>query len=251
MAHLHAAFRTAKKYSTTGAVIRIGPRPVLDPSPCLCYIVLVDITWLGYSCFRIKSGQIVIITDPFPPELGYNLGKQSAQIVTVSHQHPAHAYIQGIQGSPHIVQGPGEYEIGGVLILGIQTCHDAEGGARLGRNAIYLIEIDGLSICHLGDLGHGLTSSQVGEIGSVDILFVPVGGNCTINAAAASQIIRQLDPRVVVPMHYATPELTRELEPVDVFFKEMGLEPVSPQSKLSVSRSNLPESTKVFVLSPG
>jgi L-ascorbate metabolism protein UlaG (beta-lactamase superfamily) len=209
----------------------------------------VDITWLGHSCFRIKGSQAVVITDPFPPDLGYSLGKPTANIVTVSHHHPSHSYVQGVGGEPRIVQGPGEYEISSVLIIGVATFHDAEGGQKRGKNTVYLMEVDGISVCHLGDLGHVLTSEQVEEIGNVDVLLLPVGGTSTIDAAMAAEVIRQLEPKAVVPMHYKTPITKRELDPVEKFLKEMGMEQVESRPRLTVSKSNLPASTQVFLLS--
>jgi L-ascorbate metabolism protein UlaG (beta-lactamase superfamily) len=209
----------------------------------------VDITWLGLSCFRIRGSQAVIVTDPFPPGLGYTLGKQTADIVTVSHQHPSHSYDQGISGEHRLLTGPGEYEISGVLILGIAAYHDAVKGQSRGKNIVYLMEIDGVAVCHLGDIGHVLSDEQVEEMGNVDILMLPVGGVSTINAAMAAEIIRKLEPKVVLPMHYKTPKTDRELEPVDNFLKEMGLGQVESRPKFSVSKSNLPISTQVILLS--
>jgi len=209
----------------------------------------VDITWLGHSCFRIKGSQAVVITDPFSPDSGYSLGKQTADIVTVSHQHPSHAYTQGISGEPRIIKGPGEYEISGVLIIGIATFHDTQGGQTRGKNTVYVMEIDGVTLCHLGDLGHVLTSEQVEEIGDIDVLLLPVGGVSTINAAMAAEVIRQLEPKAVVPMHYKTPSLKRELDTVETFLKEMGMDQIETRPKLSVTKSNLPLSTQVFLLS--
>jgi len=208
----------------------------------------VDITWLGHSCFRIKGSQAVIITDPYPPELGYTLGKQTANIITLSHQHPSHSYAQGIGGEPRIIKGPGEYEISGILIIGIATFHDTQRGQVRGKNTVYVMEIDGVSVCHLGDLGHMLSTEQVEEIGNVDVLFLPVGGGSTINAAVAAEIILQLEPNAVVPMHYKTPALKRELDSVNVFLKEMGIGQIEPRPKLTLSKSNLPLSTQVFLL---
>lgn len=208
----------------------------------------MDIYWLGHSCFRIKGKQVTIVTDPYPPDLGYKADKLAADIVTVSHQHPSHSYIQGVEGTPRVVKGPGEYEIKGVLIMGTPTFHDAEKGARLGKNTIYLIEVDGLSLCHLGDIGHPLSAEQAEIIDNVDVLMLPVGGISTIDAAAAAKIIRQIDPKVVLPMHYKTPVVKRELAPVDSFLKEMGVEQVASQPKLTVTPNNLPDTTKVFLL---
>jgi L-ascorbate metabolism protein UlaG (beta-lactamase superfamily) len=208
----------------------------------------VDITWLGHSCFRIRGSQAVIITDPFPPGLGYTLGKQAADIVTISHPHPSHSYAQGINSAHRLVKGPGEYEISDVLILGITTYHDAVKGQSKGKNTVYLVEVDGVTLCHLGDIGHILTDAQIEELGNVDILMVPVGGVSTINASMAAQIVRKVEPKVVIPMHYQTPKTTRDLEPVQGFLKEMGQAQVEPRPKFTVSRSNLPLTLQVVVL---
>lgn len=208
----------------------------------------MEITWLGHSCFRIKGSQATIITDPYPPDLGYLLGKQTPRIVTVSHQHPSHSYVQGIGDEPRLVTGPGEYEISGVLIIGIPTFHDADGGRIRGKNTVYLMEVDGIAICHLGDLGHALTEEQVEEIDDVDVLLLPVGGVSTIDAPVATEVIRRLEPKVVIPMHYKTLELKRELEPVDKFLKEMGIEQIDSQPKLSLTQSSLPTSMQVYLL---
>jgi len=209
----------------------------------------VDITWLGHSCFRIKGNQAVIITDPFPPDLGYSLGKQTADIVTVSHQHPSHSYVKGIGGEPRLIKGPGEYEISNVLVIGIATFHDSVKGQSRGKNTVYLMEIDGVAVCHLGDIGHVLNDEQVEEMGNVDVLLLPVGGVNTINAAMAAEVIRKLEPKAVIPMHYKTPALKRELDPVEDFLREMGMGQVEPRPRLSFSKSNLPLNTQVFVLS--
>ena len=208
----------------------------------------MDITWLGHACFRIRGKHATIITDPYPPDLGYSLGKPTAHIITVSHQHPGHSYTEGIGGQPKLVTGPGEYEISGVLIIGIATFHDGERGTNKGKNTVYLMEIDEVSVCHLGDLGHMLTAEQIEELGDVDVLLLPVGGVSTINASTAAEVVRRLEPKIVIPMHYQTPAISRELQPVDGFLKEMGINQVSPQPKLSITKSNLPESTQIFLL---
>jgi len=209
----------------------------------------VDITWLGHSCFRIKGSQAVIITDPYPPDLGYTLGKQTANIVTISHQHPSHSYIKGVGGEYHVVNGPGEYEISGVLIIGVDTYHDTQRGQVRGKNTVYVMEIDGVSVCHLGDLGHVPSSEQLEEMGNINVLLLPVGGGSTISAAIATEVMRQVEPNIVIPMHYKTPAIKRELDTVDVFLKEMGRGQVEPRPKLNVSKSNLPISTEIIVLS--
>ena len=208
----------------------------------------MEISWLGHSCFRIRGRQATVITDPYSPDLGYALGKPSARIVTVSHQHPGHSYVQGIGGDPKLITGPGEYEISGILIIGVTTFHDAEKGSQRGKNTIYLMEIDEVSVCHLGDLGHMLTAEQMEGLENVDILLIPVGGVSTIGAPVAAEVMRQLEPKVVIPMHYKTEALTWELEPVERFLKEAGVDQVTSQSKLSFNRSSLPQSTEVFLL---
>jgi L-ascorbate metabolism protein UlaG (beta-lactamase superfamily) len=209
----------------------------------------MDITWLGYSCFRLKGKNSVVITDPCPPGLGYNINKPSANIVTVSHNHRNHAYTETIQGNPRIIDRPGEYEIGGVLIIGISAFHDAENGAALGKNNVFAIEVDDVTICHLGDLGHPLSGKQIEEIGNLDVLLIPVGGGTTITAAQAAALIRTIEPKIVVPMHYKTPALTKELDSIDKFLKEMGLTEIVPQPKITVNKSNLPLTTQVMTLS--
>ena len=208
----------------------------------------MEINWLGHSCFRLKGSQTTVITDPYSPDLGYSLGKQTADIITLSHQHPGHSYVGGVGGDPRIVAGPGEYEIGGILIVGMQTFHDEERGKSKGRNTVYLIEVDELSICHLGDLGQLLTAEQAEEIEDVDVLLLPVGGESTIDASQAARVVRQLEPKVVIPMHYKTDAIKRELEPVDRFLKEMGANDVTSQPKLSLTNTNLPLSTQVYLL---
>lgn len=208
----------------------------------------MDISWLGHSCFRIRGVHATVITDPYSPDLGYSLGKPTARIVTVSHQHPGHSYVQGIGGEPKLVAGPGEYEISGVLIIGMATFHDGEEGRKRGKNTAYLMEVDEVLVCHLGDLGHVLTTEQVAEIGNVDVLLLPVGGVSTINAPMAAEVVRELEPKAVVPMHYKTEALNRELEPVGRFLKEMGVKEVNSMPKLSFTKANLPISTQVFLL---
>ena len=208
----------------------------------------MEISWLGHSCFRIKGSQATVITDPYAPTLGYSLGKPTANIVTVSHPHPGHSYVDGVSGEPKLVMGPGEYEISGVLIIGMSTFHDQERGSVCGKNTVYLLEVDEVTICHLGDLGHILTAEQTEGLENIDVLLLPTGGVSTIDAPMAAQVMRQLDPKVVIPMHYQTEALNRELESVDRFLKEIGVEEVVSKPKVSFTKSNLPVSAQVFLL---
>ena len=207
----------------------------------------MDITYLGHSCFRIRGSQAIIITDPFPPGIGYTLGKQTADIVTVSHGDPSHSYAQGVTGA-HTIKGPGEYEIAGVLVLGVTTFHDAVKGQNKGKNTVYLFEIDGVNVCHLGDIGHIPTDEQLEQVGSIDILMVPVGGVSTINANMAAQIVRKVEPKIVIPMHYKTAKTKRDLEPVESFLKEMAVTLAEPKPKLTVTKNSLPLTLQVAIL---
>lgn len=209
----------------------------------------MDITWLGHSCFRIKGKEVTLVTDPYSPTLGYALGKIKADIVTISHQHPGHSDTSAIEGEFKAIKSPGEYELKGAFITGISTLHDNSNGSERGKNVVYVIEIDGITICHLGDLGHLLSSSTIEEIGDVGILFLPVGGVSTIDSITASELVRTMSPKIVIPMHYKTPALNLQLDPVDKFLKKMGIKELVPQPKLTITRSSFTESTQVILLS--
>lgn len=208
----------------------------------------MEIVWLGHSCFRIRGREATIVTDPFDKSLGYPVKKVTANIVTVSHEHPHHSFAEGVAGDPKVVSRPGEYEIHNVFINGIATSHDAAGGEERGRNTVFLLQIEDVSICHLGDLGHVPTAEQVEQMSDADILMVPVGGGPTIGAQAAVEIISLIQPRVVMPMHYKTDVVTMDLEPPDRFLKEMGVKEPLVQPKLTVSKSSLPIDTSVVML---
>lgn len=208
----------------------------------------MEISWLGHSCFRLRGREAVVLTDPCHKSIGYSIGRPTADIVTVSHHHPGHDNVAAVAGSPRIIDGPGEYEITNVLITGIRTYHDGQRGARLGRNTAYVIEMDDLRICHLGDLGHVPNSEQAEEMSGVDILLAPMGGGSTLDAAAASETVSLLEPKLVIPMHYQTPAVAVQLDPLDRFLKEMGASGLESVPKLSVNRSSLPQETRVVVL---
>ncbi len=211
----------------------------------------MDVTWLGQSCFRLRGKNAAVITDPYPPSLGLKLPRQEADLVTVSHDHENHNYTQAVRDGAFEITGPGEYEIAGVSVIGFPTFHDAEKGAKRGGNTVYLIEIDDVRICHLGDLGHALDDTDAEIVSSVDVLLVPVGGKTAITAAQAAEVVRQLEPRFVVPMHYATPGVKVELEGIDRFLKEMAVTNFEPMPKLSVQATVSDEwETKVVVLEP-
>jgi L-ascorbate metabolism protein UlaG (beta-lactamase superfamily) len=210
----------------------------------------MEITWLGHSCFRMRGRDATVVTDPCDKSTGYNISRPNADIVTVSHDHPAHANVSGVAGTPRVIRGPGEFEVSGVLIQGIPTFHDSEKGGELGKNTAFVIELDDVLICHLGDLGHVPTSEQVEELSGVDVLFVPVGGGSTIGASAAAETVSLLEPKLVIPMHYKTPVSKAELEPLERFLKEIGAPGAlaEKQPKLSVTKSTLPHEIKVQVM---
>ena len=208
----------------------------------------MEISWLGHSCFQLRGKNVTLITDPFSPQLEHSLGKINAPIVTISHNHPGHNFAGGVDGDPRIVRGPGEYEISDVLITGVASYHDNKHGQELGRNTIYVIHMDDLIVCHLGDLGHILQEEQLEEVADADVLLIPIGGQHTINATQAAEVISQVEPHIVIPMHYS-PSIGDVPNPLDKFCREMGIEALNPQSKLSITRSALPAETQVVILS--
>jgi L-ascorbate metabolism protein UlaG (beta-lactamase superfamily) len=210
----------------------------------------VDVTWLGHGCFRLRGRAAAVVTDPYPPTIGLKLSRMDAEVVTVSHEHENHNYTQVVRDGAYEIHGPGEYEVAGVSVIGVPAFHDSERGVKHGRNTIYLIEIDDVTICHLGDLGHKLDDAEAETIASPDVLLVPVGGRTVISAAEAAEVVRQLEPRYVIPMHYAIPGLKVELDPIDRFLKEMGVTATEPQPKLAVQKSSGEFETKVVVLEP-
>ncbi len=215
------------------------------------YRGLMEISWLGHSCFQLRGKNVTLITDPFSPQPDHSLGKVNASIITVSHNHPGHNYVMGVGGNPRAVRGPGEYEISDVLITGVASYHDNKRGQERGRNTIYIIHMDDLVVCHLGDLGHTLQEEQLEEVADADILLIPIGGQNTLNAAQAAEVISQVEPRIIIPMHYraSTPDTPRDNpDPLNKFCREMGVEEIHTQPKLVVTHGNLPAETQVVIL---
>lgn len=211
----------------------------------------MEIISLGHAGFRLRGKETTLVIDPAPPEFGGSLKGITADIVCVSHPHHDHAYVEGVGGSPYIVKGPGEYEIKGVLITGIRTFHDDKHGEERGGNTIYIIHMDDIVICHLGDLGHPLIAHHQQQIGGADILMIPVGGNTTINAAQAAEIVGEVEPAVTIPMHYGTPILEAKgihLDPLDIFFNTMGASMADPVNRFIITRSNIPTEPQIVVL---
>src|SRR5258707_11317831 len=208
----------------------------------------MEISWLGYSCLQLRGKNVTLITAPFSPQLGPSLGKVNAPIVTISHDHPGHNYAAGVGGNPHIVRAPGEYEISDVLITGVASYHDNKRGQERGRNTIYVIHMDDLVICHLGDLGHTLQEEQLEEVADADILLIPIGGRATLNGAQAAEVISQVEPHIIIQMHYYN-EAPETPDPLDKFCREMGIEVINTQPKPSVTRNSLPLEPQVIILS--
>jgi len=208
----------------------------------------MEITWLGHSCFLIRGKGKTIITDPCHPDLGYRLHEPEADIVTLSHFHPGHSYIEGVANEPKQIISPGEYEIGGTFITGVASFHDDKKGELKGKNTIYVIEMDGITLCHLGDLGHPLGPHLVEELGDIDILFLPAGEVSTIPVDTAVEIVRQLEPPIVIPMHYKTEAFTGNLSLVDKFLDKMRIRELEAKPKLSITSSSLPTTTQTIVL---
>lgn len=244
---------------------------------------MMKIQYLGHSSFKISAGSVTILTDPFDPQkVGLPYPKVQADLVLSSHDHFDHRYLEAITGEPFVIGAPGEYEVKGVKVRGFQTFHDDKGGSERGKNTVYLFEAEGLSVCHLGDLGHLLDEKIVEEFEDLDLLFVPVGGVYTIGPSEASKIVSKLEPKVIVPMHYRVDgiaESFKELKPVSAFLEEMGLstealakagveqaakgEPpargearptgrrqgrAEPRSELTISSKSLPLEPEVIVL---
>lgn len=205
----------------------------------------MEITFFGHACFRLKGKSGVLVVDPFAENMGKLPKDVSADIVAVTHQHPDHNYIKPFAGA-FVVDGPGEYEVKGISVVGVASFHDDKGGAERGNNTIYVFEIDSLRLAHLGDLGHKLTQEQLAEMGPVDVVMVPVGGKYTIDPKTASEVVKQIDPWIVIPMHYK--QINPDLAGVEDFLKEMGKPDIQPVPKLIVAADRLPTELQVVVL---
>jgi L-ascorbate metabolism protein UlaG (beta-lactamase superfamily) len=201
---------------------------------------------LGHSAFRLRGKDVTVVTDPFSDKLGFSMGKVTADIVTISHQSPNHSFVEGVGGDPRVVDGPGEYEVADMLIAGVATATEPGKGPI---NTAYVLRFEDLTVCHLGDLNNQLTDKQVEELGSIDVLLIPVGGAKTIGPAEASQLVARLDPSLVIPMHYRLSGSTvADLAPIEHFSREMGSKDVVPEPRLTVSKGALAGETRLVVL---
>ena len=209
----------------------------------------MEITWYGHSCFRLTERNFVnVVTDPYDNKVvGYEPLKLKAEIVTISHDAPGHNNSDAVKGTTHVITGPGEFEIGGVFITAVQTESGKKSKDRV-RNTVYVFDYDGITVAHLGDLQQIPTQSEIELLGTVNVALVPIGGGTSLNAAKAAEVVSMLEPNLVIPMHYATPDAKIKLDDLNKFIKEMGLSKQEAQPSLKVTRSSLPAETHVVVL---
>jgi L-ascorbate metabolism protein UlaG (beta-lactamase superfamily) len=211
---------------------------------------VMEITWYGHSCFRLtERGLATVVTDPYDSAVaGYEPLKLKADIVTISHDAAGHNNAGAVKGKSHVLTGPGEYEIGGVFITGVQTNGHGKRTPEDPRNTLYVFDYSGVNIAHLGDLRRVPSQTEIEALGSVHIALVPVGGGGGLSAAKAAEVISLLEPGIVIPMHYGTPAALIKLAPLNKFLKELGLGTIEPQESLKITRSTVPEETKVVAL---
>ena len=214
------------------------------------------LTYHGHSMFKLKGKRGTVVTDPYDEYIGFTPPRLSADIITVSHAHSDHNAIDKVTGTarrsnPFIITEPGEYEVGRISVFGVKTHHDSAGGSERGDNVVFTTLIDGIRVCHLGDLGHELTSEQLDGIGHVDVLLVPIGGTFTIDPEQAIKTIRAMEPGIAIPMHYKTvkhnDKVFADLKTLEDFLIEYGVEP-TPVAKLDLTNAKIPEETELVIL---
>jgi L-ascorbate metabolism protein UlaG (beta-lactamase superfamily) len=208
----------------------------------------MDMTWLGHACFRMRGREGIVLTDPPDPKSGHAIPRTEAGLVTMSHEHLGHASLKSVAGEPVVLRGPGEYEVHEVLVTGLGSFHDDDKGSERGRNTVFAIRLDDLVICHLGDLGHVLPAADLEKLGDIDIALVPISGpDVNLSAARAAEVVHQLEPKVVVPMSF-DPDDKKKDTPYYRLLHELGVKELEAVSKLSVTRSTLPENLQVVAL---
>ncbi len=210
----------------------------------------MEITWYGHSCFRLtERGLAAVVTDPYDSRItGYEALKLKADVVTVSHDAPGHNFVSAVRGKSHVLTGPGEYEIGSVFITGVQTNGHDKRSSDEPRNTLYVFDYEGVTVAHLGDIRRVPSQTEVEALGAVDVALVPVGGGGGLNASKAAEVVSLLEPGIVIPMHYHTSASLIKLAPLSKFLKEMGLGDVQAVDSLKVTRSSVPDETRVVVL---
>jgi L-ascorbate metabolism protein UlaG (beta-lactamase superfamily) len=196
-----------------------------------------------------ERGYATVVVDPFDSNtVGYSPLKLKSDIVAVSHDAPGHNFVAAVKGVSHILTGPGEYEIGGVFITAVQTDGNSKKNIDQLRNTLYVFDYDGLTIAHLGDLKQVPTQAEVEALGPVNVVLLPIGGGSGLNAAKAAEVVSQLEPNIIIPMHYQTTEAKMLLDSLDKFIKEMGLQPIEAVQSFKITKSGLPSESKVIVL---
>jgi L-ascorbate metabolism protein UlaG (beta-lactamase superfamily) len=210
----------------------------------------MEITWHGLSCFRLtERGLATVVTDPYDHNaVGFEPLKVRGEIVTVSHDAPGHNFVDSVKGRSRVITGPGEFEIGGVFITGVQTNRKSKGSTDELRNTLYVYDYDGVTVAHLGDVQKVPSQTEIENLGGVNVVLIPVGGGGGLNAAKAAEIVSLLEPGFVIPMHYNVPESNLELDPLNRFIKEMGVGTIEPIPSLKVTRSTVPSEARVVVL---
>lgn len=210
----------------------------------------MEIFWYGHSCIRMtERGLATVVVDPFDSKVvGYFPLKLKSDIIAISHDAPGHNFTSGVKGAGHTLTGPGEYEIGGVFITAVQTDGIGRKKDEQLRNTLYVFDYDGLTVAHLGDLKQVPTQAEVEALGPVNVVLIPIGGGGGLNAAKAAEVVSQLEPNIIIPMHYQTKDVLVPLESLDKFIKEMGLQPIDAVPSLKITKSSLPSESKVVVL---
>ncbi|MGQ9610633.1 MAG: MBL fold metallo-hydrolase [bacterium] len=207
----------------------------------------LKVQWLGHACFLITSSNGKrVLTDPYGSGIGYDVPSVEADVVLVSHSHFDHNNVSMAKGNPQIVNTVGETSASGISFLGVLSDHDDAGGSKRGKNIIFVWEMEGARLAHLGDLGIVLTDDQIKSVGKVDILFIPVGGTYTIDAKQATKVVELLSPKMVFPMHYKTDVTSLPIAKVDDFLA--GKDNVEKINANSVVIKELPEKMKIIVM---
>jgi len=210
----------------------------------------MEITWYGHSCFRLtERGLATVVTDPYDHAvIGYQPLKLRGDIVSISHDSPGHSFTSAVKSKPWVIKGPGEYEIGGVFITAVQTNGRTKRANSETRNILCVFDYNGVAVAHLGDIRRVPSQAQIEALGTVHVALVPIGGGDGLNAAKAAEVVSLLEPGIVIPMHYSTPESKTTLDPLDKFLKEMGLGQLESQPSSKITRSSIPTEPRVLVL---
>ena len=207
----------------------------------------MEITWLGHSSLRLRTGEATLVTDPYADSVGFTMGRHKADIVTISNDHPHHSYRAALEGDPRFIAAPGEYEIADFYIIGMGTRLSFQEDERR-TNTVFTFQTEGLTLCHLGDLGGMPSAGQVRELNQTDVLFVPAGGVCTIGANRVADLVNMIEPRIVVPLHYRADGVAVELDGLEELLVELGITEVESQAKLTVTATSLPRDLGLIVL---